>query len=285
MLRALRGCNENIALPAKAAANLDGAQIQAYLRHAYSERRPYHPWLSIWRYFADWHGTFLDVGANVGHTIASLAIYNTRTRIWAVEPNALCPECLAFAADLVPNGVTVFLGALGDTDGELPLYLPVVRDRKGFTPGSNASLRRTEFAKRHVIERLVTDTLGPDSLSVLALPSVIRTPPSVEEDEPDDLRIVKIDVEGLERKVLEGLTPLIRKHRSVMTVERNNWPEIGEWLRRENYAAFNDDETGALSRVPDGPAGGTSVDPLVLPPDRLDEVLAKAAGLRLAPGR
>jgi hypothetical protein len=136
MLRALRGCNENIALPAKAAANLDGAQIQAYLRHAYSERRPYHPWLSIWRYFADRQGTFLDVGANVGHTIASLAIYNTRTRIWAFEPHALCPECLAFAADLVPNGVTVFLGALGDTDGELPLYLPVVRDRKGFAPSS-----------------------------------------------------------------------------------------------------------------------------------------------------
>ena len=279
MLRALRRWNESAALPGKGAANLDDAQIQAYLRRAYEARLPYHAWLSVWRHFSDWEGTFLDVGANVGQTITSFAIYNTRMRIWAFEPNPLCAESLAFAADLVPNEVTVLRCGLSDADADLPLYMPVVEAQKGFSPSSNASLK---FGKRHVIERLLNGLPGPDSLSFLALPAVVRVPASLEE-QPEHVRLVKIDVEGFERRVLDGLTPLIRRDRPVMTVERNNWPEIAEWMRREGYAAFDHDGTGALRRVPDGPAGGSSIDPLLLPLDRLEEVMAKAAGLRLAP--
>jgi FkbM family methyltransferase len=281
MLRALRRWNESVALPGKDAANLDDAQIEAYLRRSYEARQPYHAWLSVWRHFSEWEGTFLDVGANVGQTITSFAIYNTRMRIWAFEPNPLCAEGLAFAAGLVPNEVTVLLCGPGDADADLPLYMPVVEAQKGFSPSSNASLRRSEFGKRHVIDRLLNGLPGADALSFLALPAVVRAPASLEE-QPEDVRLIKIDVEGFERQVLDGLTPLIRRDRPVMTVERNNWPEIAEWMGREGYAAFDHDETGELRRVPEGPAGGSSVDPLLLPLDQLKEVMAKSTGLRLA---
>jgi hypothetical protein len=109
----------------------------------------------------------------------------------------------------------------------------------------------------------------------------VRRPESL--PSPPSLRLAKIDVEGFERRVLDGLTPLLRQHRPVLTVERNNWPEIAEWLAREDYGAFDyDSGTASLREVPQGGAGGRSVDPLLLPRERIGQILAEADGLRLA---
>jgi hypothetical protein len=101
--------------------------------------------------------------------------------------------------------------------------------------------------------------------------------------EPDALRIVKIDVEGFERRVLEGITPAIRRHRPVLTVERNNWPEVMEWMRRENYGGFDHEFDGATGILRPDPPGrsGKVVDAVLLPLERVDEIIATSEGLKL----
>ncbi len=268
-------------LPDKATLNLSDSRVETWLTHLHASGRPYHGWLAVWRHFSKWEGTFLDVGANLGQSIVSFAMFNRQMRIWSFEPNPLCAEALACAARLVPNEVTIFLCGLADADAAMTLHVPVVRGAGGVGPSSNASLRRSELDKRHVVDRLLAGHGTREDLSFVDVPAVVRRPESL--PPPSALRLAKIDVEGFERRVLEGLTPLLRAHRPVLTVERNNWPEIAEWIAREGYAAFDyEASTGTLREVPEGSSGGKSVDPLLLPRDRVAHLLSEADGLRLA---
>lgn len=282
MLRDVRRWDEGAALPLKAALNIRDASVQDYLRRLWEARQPYHAWLTVWRHFAAWEGTFLDIGANMGQTITSFAAFNPRMRIWTFEPNPLCAENIAFAAGLVPNAVTAFLCGIADVDEPMALHVPVVRGNHGFGPSSNASLRRTELDKGYVVQRLLGAESDRAALSVVEVPAVVRRLESL--GDPPALRIVKVDVEGFERRALEGITPAIRRHRPVLTVERNNWPEVMEWMRREDYGGFDyafQDGQGVLTADPPGRSGKV-VDAVLLPLERVEAIIAEAEGLRLA---
>lgn len=282
MLRALHRFEDHRPLPDKAALNIHDAAVQDYLRRLYGAGTPYHAWLSLWRHFARWEGTFLDIGANMGQSITSFAIFNPRMRIWSFEPNPLCAESIAFAARLVPNEVEVFICGLGDEDAAVTLHVPVLRGSRSLGPSSNASLLRGELGKDYVVKRLLGAETDPAALSVAEVPAMLRRLEGL--GAPKDVRLIKIDVEGFEARVLEGLTPLIRRHRPVMTVERNNWHEVAAWMRREGYGAFDHDvATGALTADAPGRPGRV-VDALLLPLERVTEVLAGTDGLTLATG-
>ena len=281
MLHTLKRFDDGAALPDKAALNIRDVAVQDYLRRLYEGGKPYHAWLTVWRHFAHWEGSFLDIGANVGQSITSFALFNPRMRIWTFEPNPLCAENIAFAAALVPNEVSVFICGIADTDAAMTLHVPVLRGSNSFGPSSNASLRRTELDKGYVVQRLLGTETDRAALSFIEVPAQVRRLASI--GEPEALRIVKIDVEGFERRVLEGITPAIRRHRPVLTVERNNWPEVMEWMRRENYGGFDHEFDGTIGLLRPDPPGrsGKVVDAVLLPLERVDEIIATAEGLKL----
>jgi FkbM family methyltransferase len=283
MLAEMRRWDRSALLPDKADVNIRDAAIAAYLRRLWEARTPYHAWLGFWQHFAAWEGSFLDIGANVGQSVISFAMFNPRMAVWTFEPNPLCAESLAFAAALVPNEVRVFLCGIGEEDAAMPLHVPVVRGEQSFGPSSNASLRRTELDKDHVVRRLLKAETDPAALTVIEIPAVVRRLERI--GEPEALRLVKIDVEGFERRVLEGITPAVRRHRPVMTAERNNWPEVMAWLQRESYGGFDyafEDGRGWLTPDPPGRSGKV-VDAVLLPLERVDAILAEASGLALRP--
>jgi FkbM family methyltransferase len=280
MLQALHRFDEGATLPDKAALNIDDAGVQSYLRRLYQAGTPYHAWLGVWRHFAAWRGSFLDIGANMGQTITSFALFNPHMCIWTFEPNPLCAENIAFAAGLVPNEVTAFLCGLAEADAAMTLHVPVLRGNRGLGPSSNASLRRSELDKGYVVQRLLGGGTDPTALSVVDIPVVVRRLESL--GEPEAIRIVKVDVEGFERRVLDGITPTLRRHRPVLTVERNNWQEVMGWMRAENYGAYDyDGATGTLTADPPGRSGKV-VDAVLLPQERVAEIIASAEGLSLA---
>jgi hypothetical protein len=155
MLAKMTRFDQRAVLPDKAALNIRDAAVQDYLRRLYEGGKPYHAWLTVWRHFAQWEGSFLDIGANVGQSITSFALFNPRMRIWSFEPNPLCAETIAYAAALVPNEVSVFLCGIADVDAAMTLHVPVLRGSNSFGPSSNASLRRTELDKGYVVQRLL----------------------------------------------------------------------------------------------------------------------------------
>jgi FkbM family methyltransferase len=283
MLAEMRRWDRGALLPDKMMLNIRDAATADYLRRLWESGSPYHPWLGLWRHFAQWEGSFLDIGANMGQSVVSFAMFNPRMAIWAFEPNPLCAESIAFAAGLVPNEVRIFLCGIAADDTAMRLHVPVVRGQGSFGPSSNATLRRTELDKPHVVQRLLAQQTDPAALSVAELPAVVRRLERI--GEPEALRLVKIDVEGFERQVLEGIGPALRRHRPVLTVERNNWSEILEWMRRENYGGFDyafEDGRGWLRPDPPGRSGKV-VDAVLLPLERVEAILAEADGLALRP--
>ena len=127
-----------------------------------------------------------DVGANIGvYTRLFLDRVGTGGHVVAVEP---VPSNAAILRNLGPSErLTVVEGALASSDGEMPL---VVSGKSGETSSIGG---------------------GPDALTV----RVARGDTLIDEGVPRP-QIVKIDVEGFEGDVLDGMSRVLPAVRSVI---------------------------------------------------------------------
>lgn len=126
--------------------------------------------------------TFLDVGANIGYytMLASRAV-GRRGRVVALEPSPSVRHSLE--ANLRRNhltNVTVMAVAGADAEGTTPIYRAAWNDAESSTVPSP----------------------GLEQEAVVRAAPVLRLP---SEEELRRIRVVKIDVEGAERAVVDGI--------------------------------------------------------------------------------
>ena len=162
--------------------------------------RPSEPWMLevIRRTFLMKSGAFLDVGVNMGQTLLKVASIDRRREYLGFEPNPTCVDytlALISANNLPFRIVPTGLGASTDI-----LTLSLDNDETD----SSASLvpgfrQRTAAIQRSVI--VLPWTAVPDNLK------------------PEQVGIVKIDVEGGELEVLQGLGDLLTDHRPAILME------------------------------------------------------------------
>jgi len=143
-------------------------------------------------------GAFIDVGVNLGQTLLKVAAIDASRRYIGFEPN---PACADYSAELIrANGLpyTLIPAGLGSKGGiaQLQFYRDEDTD-------PSASLV-DGFRDNHIAARAVV------VLSLDQLPDDLI---------PEEVAIVKIDVEGGEADVLEGIKPLLREHRPFVLVE------------------------------------------------------------------
>lgn len=147
--------------------------------------------------------TVADVGANHGYYTLLLAdLVGSSGRVAAIEPNSQIASLLRRSVSV--NGfdatVTIFESAVGAQDGtQVSFYLPPNEPK-------NARVLSDEAAALAPQERLVT-TSSNRMATLLA-----DWPP---------LDFLKIDVEGAEEDVVEGLFPLLERDRPDMVLEFN----------------------------------------------------------------
>ncbi len=167
--------------------------------------------------------TVLDVGAQHGE-YAVLCAVKYGAQVMAFEP--IASNCEVIRENLRRNGspaVTVYPFALGDFDGPLAAYrydTMLVREPGRFpTRGLRVGQRRL------------------DSLFLEKVVSTRRV-------------IIKVDVEGFEREVLEGAARFIDRFRPLLIVEtdRARRGAIEDLLRRDSYAVSHVEEkaTGVI---------------------------------------
>lgn len=132
--------------------------------------------------------TVLDVGANEGYfSILASLLAGPEGRVVAVEPQARCIEILK--RNLAANGIghcSIVEAALGDSDAISDIHL-----MPAFNTGASSLVRKYRWAKRRQRVRTLT------GLTLSQQTGLSR------------FDFVKIDVEGYEPEVVEGLLPLL----------------------------------------------------------------------------
>ena len=161
----------------------------------------------------------IDVGANIGNHAFFFA--ERFLRVLAFEPNPISSRLLEASRLMNRAGcISVFPVALGATQGQAELHLSSSKNlgRSGFLPHLQDPEGQSFRVDVTVGDEVVSSEIGSDVVG-----------------------LIKIDVEGSEDSVLEGLRETIRAHRPIILFEYH--PRLGarrvfEVLEECGYSDF-----------------------------------------------
>jgi FkbM family methyltransferase len=207
-----------------------------YLLARFIAGRPHERDFEAFRLFGERHGVFLDVGANAGQSALSFRLFNKHDPIISIEANPYHERDLRFLKRMLRR-FDYRMCAAGDEDGVITLHIPAYR---GVPITGEASVRR-ESAESSWWMREHLHRTDAEGFSVNERVVPVRR--------LDDLAVepafVKLDVEGFELPVLQGLAATLERHRPILMVERNSRSrEIDALLSRLDYRAFIYDAVG-----------------------------------------
>lgn len=156
----------------------------------------------------DW--TCIDVGANIG-TVA-LALAKVSKHVIAIEPQLLLSKLILANAALQGLGnIDVVYAAVGSTNGKV--HIPAF----SYTTFNNyGAIDSSCWTSGLEVDRITLDGLA--ELSGL-------------NKYPVGVNLIKIDVEGMEKQVLEGAKVLIQESKPVLWVENDKIPQRDELIR------------------------------------------------------
>lgn len=153
-------------------------------------------------------GTYVDVGANKGHHALFMSQY--AKQVHAIEPfqPVLVPFRQMIALNKVTN-IAIHPVGLGDTDQKLTFYVPPTKNRGTGT-----------FVKAYVADKNKSKILpvvtGDSLFRKLGL---------------EQIDLIKIDIEGFEKKALRGMSKTLRKMRPVVLFEVTVDPSIPAFFK------------------------------------------------------
>jgi len=174
-------------------------------------------------------GLIVDIGANGGQSAVAFGFLCPTFRIESFEPNPSLWSDLDFIKWLLGRRFHYHPVGLGKEKGQFSLYIPM----QGNLPiTTRASLHRdtveiqlkllaNELGQHGTIKEVIVDILCFDDFNL----------------HPD---AVKIDVEGHELSVLEGMRKTIKNDRPVFLLEKNpETPDCQVFLKGYGYQFFN----------------------------------------------
>lgn len=149
------------------------------------------------------HGTFIDIGVNVGQTLIKLKRLESRQPYVGFEPNPVCVNYLNVLvrenrfedAQIVPVGIF-----------DQPALLELLSPDEGDTAAGNASVMRALHRRGRKSAEGQWVALLPFELAASTLGL-------------DEISILKIDVEGAEVFVLQSLENLVSRSRPPIILE------------------------------------------------------------------
>lgn len=166
-----------------------------------------------------------DVGANLGlFAIATARVAGKDGQVVAIEPDTWLVELLRKSAAIQATDsarIEIVPKALANSVGQRELHIAQRSRATNYLAGYGSS-QTGGFREVRVVETETLDALAS------------RFPP------PD---VIKIDVEGAEREVLEGGEQMIAGRRPLIICEvsepQSDW--IGEFLRKRGYQMYDGD--------------------------------------------
>jgi FkbM family methyltransferase len=193
----------------------------------YFARRPHEEDFRYFRRFAGRGGLFLDVGANSGNSALAYRLMDRSSRIISFEPNPFHETDLKLVRCLIGEDFSYRLVAAGAEAGTSTLHIPFYRS----TPlTGDASLDRDEALRCWTGQQIgVGDRLRIEE---------VRVPVEPIDALELDPHAVKIDVEGAEPEVLDGMRQTLERCRPDLMIEASpKTPQIAERLAKLGYEA------------------------------------------------
>jgi FkbM family methyltransferase len=176
----------------------------------------------------------IDVGANVGHYTCQMArLVGAAGRVLAFEPIPLSFALLTAnlrAAGLV--NVSLFNLALSERVGVLRMAVPAY-DETGLD----------NYYRAHIAEQGNYPVLCTP-LDAIPVPGVVR--------------LVKVDAEGHDLQVLNGMQSLLARDRPTLIVEGSSGGPAGVWLRERAYSVRALPGSSNIIATPQARASGSS---------------------------
>ena len=193
----------------------------------WKSRSPHEEDFLFFRRLAGGTPTLLDVGANAGQSALSFTMACPWASVVSFEPNVLYEPVLRYVREhlLSPATFTYHLVGCGAVRGELTLVVPYVDGTPYF---GEASMRPEQFEVPWVRDRLAS--YGRE---LTFQSTTVRVRPVDE----FGLRptVCKIDVEGHELDVLEGMAATIAACAPLFLIENNDYHRVTPWLAVRGY--------------------------------------------------
>lgn len=194
----------------------------------YAVRRPHDPDFAAFRRL-DGDGLFLDVGASIGQSALSFRIFNRDSPIFSLEPLPSHRNDLRFVR-LVTRRHRFLIAGAAEESRRATLYVPTLGS---YELPAESSLNRDDAAA--VLERLEAEGANPSRLRLKEIEIDLRRLDELGLDPA----FVKIDVEGAELGVLEGLRETIERCHPALMIERSERiGQVVELLGACGYEAF-----------------------------------------------
>jgi len=178
---------------------------------------PHEADFRAFRHFANRAGLFLDIGANSGESVLSFRLFNSRAPILSIEPNPYHVPDLEYLKERI-DGFDYLLCAAGERNDRETLFVPVYRD---LPLTGEASFHREQAIGNYWMQEQV----GADAGGMIRL---VEVPVDVRRMDDLSLRpaFVKIDVQGSESRVVEGLRATLASSQPILLLERSGCDEV-----------------------------------------------------------
>lgn len=175
-------------------------------------------------------GTAVDIGANNG--LYTLALANAAARVIAFEANPVLARQLQAVS---PANVQIVNSAISDRPGKLSLMIPRIA---GVQNTGMATVSRSNTFESQPVD-------GVDEIAVQA----ITLDSYIQKMDIRDISLIKIDVEGFEREVLDGAMQTVRTEHPVLLIEteirhKADVPGLFQALEDIGYTALIVNERG-----------------------------------------
>jgi FkbM family methyltransferase len=207
---------------------LDADRAMDDMTALWARQVPHESDFLFFRRLAGGTPSLLDVGANAGQSALSFAMVCPRASIVSFEPNPLYEPVLRHVRDALLPSATSFdyhLVGCGAAAGELELIVPYVDGQPYF---QEASVSVTQFEVSWVRDRLASYgrhlTFERCSVRIRVLDDFELRP-----------TVCKIDTEGNELGVLEGMAGTIESCWPMFLIENNDYQRVTPYLERRGY--------------------------------------------------
>jgi len=182
----------------------------------------------------------IDIGANIGELSYYLSEQCDVKTVEAFEPN---PEVFKTLVNLNPANINPHCVALSNVEDTSTLFVPSMID--GYSLNTGLSSLHPEWIEK--IHEKYPDVISDQKVTYDVEVKVL------DDYNFESIKVIKIDVEGHERQVLEGATKTIQKWKPILIVEAYQNLELFNTIMEYGFyrCFYYDDSLGALSEACD----------------------------------